>query len=91
MQRMYVHINLLHESKIKIGVTLFTFHENVQNTSSNLFDQIIFLVEKSYNSDPNLALVMELWAAALERLGMLDVAINKAENAIAMAKPVSAI
>lgn len=63
----------------------------MQNTSSNLFDQIIFLVEKSYNSDPNLALVMELWAAALERLGMLDVAINKAENAIAMAKPVSAI
>lgn len=48
-------------------------------------------MEKSYNSDPNLALVMELWAAALERLGMLDVAINKAENAIAMAKPVSAI
>lgn len=82
---------MLHESKIKTGVTLFTFHENVQNTSSNLFDQIIFLVEKSYNSDPNLALVMELWAAALERLGMLDVAINKAENAIAMAKPVSAI
>lgn len=63
----------------------------MQNTSSNLFDQIIFLVEKSHNSDPNLALVMELWAAALERLGMLDVAINKAENAIAMAKPVSAI
>lgn len=82
---------MLHENKIKIGVTLFTFHENVQNTSSNLFDQIIFLVENSYNSDPNLALVMELWAAALERLGMLDVAINKAENAIAMAKPVSAI
>lgn len=48
-------------------------------------------MEKSDNSDPNLALVMELWAAALERLGMLDVAINKAENAIAMAKPVSAI
>lgn len=48
-------------------------------------------MENSYNSDPNLALVMELWAAALERLGMLDVAINKAENAIAMAKPVSAI
>lgn len=48
-------------------------------------------MEKSYKSDPNLALVMELWAAALERLGMLDVAINKAENAIAMAKPVSAI
>lgn len=48
-------------------------------------------MEKSHNSDPNLALVMELWAAALERLGMLDVAINKAENAIAMAKPVSAI
>lgn len=48
-------------------------------------------MEKSYNSDPNLALVMELWAAALERLGMLDVAINKAENAIAMAKPVSVI
>lgn len=48
-------------------------------------------MEKSDNSDPNLALVMELWAAALERQGMLDVAINKAENAIAMAKPVSAI
>lgn len=48
-------------------------------------------MEKSNKSDPNLALVMELWAAALERLGMLDVAINKAENAIAMAKPVSAI
>lgn len=47
-------------------------------------------MEKSHNSDPNLALVMELWAAALERLGMLDVAINKAENAIAMANSVSA-
>lgn len=42
-------------------------------------------LEKLHNSDPNLALVMELWAAALERLGKLDVAINKAENAIAMA------
>ncbi|XP_062574957.1 helicase with zinc finger domain 2-like isoform X1 [Saccostrea cucullata] len=42
---------------------------------------------KSHPSDPNLALVMELWAHALEQLGMLDVAINKAENAIAMAEP----
>lgn len=32
---------------------------------------------------------MELWANALENLGKLDVAINKAENAIAMADSVS--
>lgn len=51
---------------------------------------MIISVEKLHNSDPNLALVMELWAAALERLGKLDVAINKAENAIAMANSVSA-
>ncbi|XP_048757563.2 helicase with zinc finger domain 2-like [Ostrea edulis] len=40
---------------------------------------------KIHSSDPNLALVMELWAHALEQSGMLDVAINKVENAIAMA------
>jgi hypothetical protein len=40
---------------------------------------------KKHSSDPNLALMMELWAHALEQRGMLDVAINKAENAIAMA------
>ncbi|XP_062574961.1 helicase with zinc finger domain 2-like isoform X5 [Saccostrea cucullata] len=44
-------------------------------------------LNKIHSSDPNLALVMELWAYALEQLGMLDVAINKAENAIAMAEP----
>lgn len=43
----------------------------------------------AYPSDPNQTLIMELWANALENLGKLDVAINKAENAIAMADSVS--
>ncbi|XP_061168138.1 helicase with zinc finger domain 2-like [Saccostrea echinata] len=43
---------------------------------------------KSHSSDPNLALVMELWACALEQLEMLDVAINKAKDAIAMAEAI---
>ena len=43
----------------------------------------------AYHSDPNKSLTMELWANALENLGKLDVAINKAENAIAMADSVS--
>ena len=43
----------------------------------------------AYPSDPNKSLIMELWANALENLGKLDVAINKAENAIAMADSVS--
>lgn len=48
-------------------------------------------MEKLYNLDFNLVLVMEFWVVVLEWLGMLDVVINKVENVIVMVKLVSVI
>lgn len=46
-------------------------------------------MEKLYNLDFNLVLVMEFWVIVLEWLGMLDVVINKVENVIVMVNLVS--
>lgn len=48
-------------------------------------------MEKLFNLDFNLVLVMEFWVVVLEWLGMLDVVINKVENVIVMVKLVSVI
>lgn len=61
----------------------------IQKQSNKILRNCFDLVTNAYPSDPNQTLIMELWANALENLGKLDVAINKAENAIAMADSVS--
>ena len=72
-----------------ISYTQKILHLTIQKQSSKILRNCFDLVTNAYPSDPNQTLIMELWANALENLGKLDVAINKAENAIAMADSVS--
>lgn len=62
---------------------------NIKYLKYYFFDNLIILVEKLYNLDFNLVLVMEFWVIVLEWLGMLDVVINKVENVIVMVNLVS--
>lgn len=70
-------------------IFFWEFDLNIKYLKCYFFDNLIILVEKLYNLDFNLVLVMEFWVIVLEWLGMLDVVINKVENVIVMVNLVS--